>query len=230
MKKIWSPALFFALVICNACHKDCGETPVPTGTGNINFYQLEVGQKSRYLGLNGEAYNSTSDTFHYSDDTLQLEITAHDAHGYLVKETLKYTGDVQSWLNPDKDVEYQYYLNVADDTLHITPQSGNFVFSRIFAYIINIQGIPLQKINAPELAVGGWKTNLPYCECRQTGFVADYPLFGVNYPHLDIIVENSDMALDGNGATYMLSPDGGIVRFSTYSWWTQNGIGWDLLP
>jgi hypothetical protein len=76
----------------------------------------------------------------------------------------------------------------------------------------------------------GWKTSLNYCECRQQGYAEDYTLFGKTYDRLNVIVENSAMAWDGNGMTYAFSKGTGIVRFSTYGWWTQSGYGWDLLP
>lgn len=230
MKFIRIALLLLIPVIWSACHKDGSPNPTPNNGERINFANLQVGQTSRYLGLNGNGYASVEDIFDYSDDTLNLVITGHDNQGYLVKESLDYQGDLNPWLVPDKDSVYQYYLNARNDTLRITPRNGNFVFSRIFAYLINKQGIPLQSITQQKLAIGGWKTDLPYCECRQIGYAENYMLFGTAYTRLNIIVENSDMALDGNGETYMFSPEAGIVRASTYSWWTQNGIGWDLLP
>jgi hypothetical protein len=55
-------------------------------------------------------------------------------------------------------------------------------------------------------------------------------LFGVNYPFLNVLVENSPMATDRNGETYVYNKTAGLVRFSTYSYWTDGGPGWDLLP
>ena len=65
---------------------------------------------------------------------------------------------------------------------------------------------------------------------RYEGYTENYTLFGKTYGFLNVIVENSAMALDGNGETYVFSKPCGIVRSSTYSWWTQEGYGWDLLP
>ena len=85
-------------------------------------------------------------------------------------------------------------------------------------------------ISTPKFDMPGWKTNLGYCECRRTGYLEDYNLFGRAYQRLNVLVDNSPMATDGNGETYVYSKFYGIVRYSTYSWWTQDGYGWDLLP
>ena len=100
----------------------------------------------------------------------------------------------------------------------------------VFGYQISKQGLPLVNIVTPKVEILGWKTSLNYCECRQTGYTENYTLFGKTYPRLNVLVENSSMAVDGNGETYVYSKSNGIVRFSTYSWWTQSGVGWDLLP
>lgn len=76
----------------------------------------------------------------------------------------------------------------------------------------------------------GWKTSLPSWADRYEGYTKNYSLFGRTYSYLNVIVENSAMASDGNGETYIFSKPFGIVRSSTYSAWTSQGYGWDLIP
>lgn len=225
---------FIGLLLHSACRDFRPEIPIPDPShdyGNIRFDSMAIGQKSRYLSLWGENYYSSStDDFGYFDDTLQLEIVGYDANGYKVKETLHYLGDVHHWLTPDKDSVYYYYFKLEGNTLKIAPSQGNFSHSRIIAYHTGQQGLNLTEIPSPLVEIKGWKTSWPYCECARTGYAENYTLFGVNYPRLNVLVNNAPMSFDGNGETYVYAKERGIVRFSTYSWWFQNGMGWDLLP
>lgn len=217
------------ILLFPACEKDC-YVHYESGGKNINFQQLAVGQSARYLGLLGEKYYMAStDDYGYTDDTLVLTIVAQDANGFKVAEALHYQGDVDNGI-ADKDSTYYYYFQVQSDTLQIMPFGPGQVKSRIFTYFLRQQGLPLKTITGQKVVITGWKTSLPYCECRQEGYAENYGLFGVAYDTLNVLVDNSFMAVDGPGQTYVYSAASGIVRFSTYSWWTQSGYGWDLLP
>lgn len=197
----------------------------------LRFDNLAVGQGARFIGLNGEQYSSSGvNIFEYTDDTLQLEIIAENANGFLVKESLYYTGEVNEWLSPDKDSIYQFYIKIVDDTLRFGAAGSSYLYSRIFGYSTSKQGLPLANFSNQTIEIDGWKTKLGYCECRQSGYTENYTLFGENYPFLNVLVENAPMSFDGNGETFVYSKTAGIVRASTYSWWTSTGIGWDLLP
>ncbi len=224
----------FCLVICSCCKQapTDGPTSPPTAYKGkpIRFDSLAVGQTTLYIALEGEKYNSGENyLFSYTDDTLELAIVAQDTNGFLVAESLRYAGDVSQWLAYYKDSVLYYYLQVVDDTLRFKKPGATFLYSQIFHYQLVKQGLPLAKFNNQILSIEGWKTSLPYCECRRTGYVENYSLLGAEFPYLNVLVENSAMALDGNGETYAYAPRYGLVRSSTYSWWTSNGYGWDLL-
>lgn len=226
--------LLFPILLCFAffCCKKENPPSEPSATSHrIRFDTLAVGQVSRYIGLAGEMYFSDLDSFEYSDDTLRLEIIEKDdTKGFKVAETLQYSGDVNSWLDLEKDETFYYYLKVEGDTLRITPDNNIYVNSRIFTYEMAGQGVPLKKYDALQVNLTGWKTDLEYCECRREAYTTDYILFDQTYNYLNVLLENSPMTFDANGMTYVYSKSAGIVRFSTYSWWTQAGIGWDYLP
>lgn len=223
-------ALFVSLL--PSCKKENPLTDVPlTESNGIRFDYPAVGQVSQYLGLSGEMYYTNDyDQYEYSDDTLRLEIVGKDNNGYKVAETLHYVDEVHSWLDVEKDSTYYYYLQISNDTLHLVSIGYPYLRSRIFSYEVSGQGLPLKAITSPKVDILGWKTSFPYCECLQQGYTEHYTLFGQEYGRLNVIVENSPMAVDGAGSTYVFSKAFGIVRFSTYSWWTQSGYGWDLLP
>lgn len=218
--------LLFPLLIA-ACHTD--SQPASQAPA-IQFEAMAVGQKSHYIALLGYDYYSTKDTFVYTDDTLQLEIIAQDNNGYLIEETFQYVGDVSPWFEFEKDSIRRYYVKIRNDTLQFTPVGSPYLESHIFTYQTSQSGLPLADFSSPKIDIHGWKTSLDYCECRRTGYTEDYTLFGEHYDRLNILIANAPMAVDGNGDTYVYSRNKGIVRFSTYSWWFQNGYGWDLLP
>ncbi len=227
-----SVPVFALLIFLSGCCKDDSTLPTDSKVERIQFNKLAVGQSSSYLGLLGENYYlSTTDDFVYTDDTLVLTVVAHDAQGYKVAETLHYNGDVDTWMAAEKDSVYHYYIEIKNDSLFIRPTaSATYVRSRMFDYWANQSGLPLAEIADPAIQISGWKTDLPYCECDRTGYAENYSLFGQNYDRSNVVVANSHMAFDGPGSTYVYSPKHGIVRFSTYGWWTQSGYGWDLLP
>ena len=230
-------AFVFLTILSFACKKESPPNPPnppsppdpPEYTGSIRFDSMEIGQRSRYLALLGEYYSSILDSFAYTTDTLQLQIVAQDANGYLIEESFRYVGAVSNWFNHEKDSIFRYYVTVVDDTLRFKQVGASYLRSRIFGYYTARDGLPLADISSPKIDIVGWKTNLGYCECRRTGYTEDYSLFGKTYPRLNVALDNEPMSFDGNGETYVYSKTVGIVRYSTYSWWTAGGYGWDLL-
>lgn len=224
--------LLFATILLSPSCTRCPEMEDPvTSAGPIRFDQLSVGQRSRYIGLEAENYHSGDGSeFTYSDDTLVLEIVGQDAQGFKVAETLHYVDSVSNWHEYDRDSTYLYYLTVIGDTLRLTPVGAPYFRSRLFVYYASSDGLPLANFGDMEVAIKGWKTDLPYCECRKTGFTKDYTLFGESYPLLNVLLDNTSMQVDGPGHTYVYSAEDGVVKFSQYSWWTSTGYGWDLLP
>ena len=233
-KTAMKQSLLFLILLSVAlfcCKKENPPSESQPVSNHIRFDALSVGQVSRYLGLTGEMYFSDIDSFVYRNDTLRLEIIEKDAEkGFKVAETMQHNGAVHPWLDAAKDETYYYYLKVENDTLRISPHNNTYVNSRIFTYEMSGQGLPLKEYDALQIMLTGWKTNLEYCECRREAYTEYHILFDKTYDRLNVLVENTPMTFDGNGMTYAYSKKAGIVRFSTYSWWTQEGIGWDLLP
>lgn len=227
-----SLCLLLTASFLSSCKKDCSGDPTPFNGENIRFDNMAVGQSARYLGLFGENYfMPTTNDYSYTNDTLVLRVIGEDANGFKVAESLHYVGDVHPWMAGDKDSIYIYYLKVENDSLRAKPIGSDGPGSRIFNYNIWNWGLPLKDISSQEVEISGWKTTFGYCECRQEGYAEDVTLFYQTYSgRSNVIVENSAMAWDGAGETYVFSKKHGILRFSSYGWWTQSGYGWDLLP
>ena len=221
-----------AVAATSSCRKEKDPVTIqPVNSSSVQFNDLEVGQKSRYLEFLGENYTSPNDSSYiYTDDTLSIEIVGKDALGFKVEERLHYTGSVDNWLNTSKDEVFTYYWQVANDSLVVFSADNDLIQSRIFGYYYGKKRLPLAAITSPLLQIKGWKTNLDYCECYKSGSIENATILGQTFPQLNAIVDDSPMAVDGNGETYIYSGENGIVRFATYSWWTQSGFGWDLVP
>ncbi|MCC7246443.1 MAG: hypothetical protein IT269_12240 [Saprospiraceae bacterium] len=224
----------FATALLTACNKKDHslDDPQPNNSGPIRFDHPFVGQQSKYLLLTGEDYYQPAapNDFIYQSDTLQLTIVAQDVNGYIIEEKLLYNGSVTPWLASDKDSIYHYAMKIENDSVKIKKLSGNYFRSRIFGYHPNYYGLPLQSFTNQKTEIIGWKTDFSYCECYRTAYTENYTQFGINYNRLNVLIQNSPMQLDGPGETFVYEKQYGIVRASTYSWWTQSGIGWDLLP
>lgn len=224
------------LTVLSACQKDDPYNVPQPVSNRIRFDALAVGQVSRYIGLNGYGYHPAiiNSYFEYTDDTLHLEIVAKDDNGYKVAETVHYVGDVDTWLNGSwADSTFFYYLYLSDDTLRFSPIDTWNIRSRIFRGHATRYGLPLEKITSPEVEIKDWRTSFPSWSRRWEGYTENYTLFGHTYEHLNVIVENTAMALDAPGETYVFSKSFGIVRASTYGYWTSegyDGYGWDLIP
>lgn len=225
--------LFFSIccLFLVSC-RDRREYLLPDPNNHIRFTDMQVGQTSRYVFFEGESYYDENNiNFTYFPDTLQLTIIGSDANGFLVEEKLTpgsaSLNGANHVSNPNK--VYQYYLKVENDTVfqRIVPGGSAWLESHLNYLPFKL---PLAQFTAPEVNITGWKTNHGYTESYWTATDPDYSLFGVLYANLNILTDNRPMALDGPGTWYAYSAENGIVKTATYSWWTQEGEGWDLLP
>ncbi len=209
-----------------ACTRDAVSSVDP-----IRFDQLAVGQRSRYIGLDGENYRQGNGSeFVHSADTLVLEIVGQDAQGFQVNEVIHYGAGSSNWNSHSRDSTYSYYLTVTNDTLHLVPNVTDYLRSRLFVYYSSSDGLPLAEFADPKVDIKGWKADFPFCACRETGFTKKYRLFGKKYPRLNVLMDNTAMQTDGLGHTYVYSAKEGLVKCALYNAWTADGYGWDLLP
>jgi hypothetical protein len=229
------PFLLFSglfLLAFSSCYKGSDDNPTVISPyfNPIRPGAMQVGQKSRYLMLEGKNYFELGayDDFEYLPDTLIVEITAQDGADFTFKEyftkgslSVSYPGYIMYDTNA-----VTYLARVENDTFK-TIQNGS-QYSRLFHY--NNLALPLAHISSNQTTIKGWKTTLSYTESYVAAYTVNYNLFGKSWPFLNIIVNNTSMAFDGPGMTYMYEADAGIARTSSYSWWTQSGYGFDYLP
>ncbi|HNE30201.1 MAG TPA: hypothetical protein PKL15_01820 [Saprospiraceae bacterium] len=225
--------LFFSICcLFLASCRDRREEAQPDSSNHIRFNNMAVGQTSRYVLFKGESYdNPGNQNFAYYTDTLVLTIIGSDANGFLVEEKMAPGSASLHGANHITNAEevYQYYFKVENDTVFqkAAPGSGAWLENRLTYVPFKL---PLAQITSPEVNITGWKTDHGYTESYWTGTDPAYSLFGIFYAHLNILTDNRMMAVDGPGSWYAYSAENGIVKTATYSWWTQEGEGWDLLP
>ena len=59
--------------------------------------------------------------------------------------------------------------------------------------------------------------------------MVDQTLLGTTYPFMNVLIDDSSMAFDGQGYTMIYETKGRLVRTSVVNWWTLSGVGWDRL-
>lgn len=81
---------FRAFLLISACQKEKLEPHLPDAGEQIRFDRPEVGQRSRYIPLEGEKYFApqATDQWRYLPDTLIVEIVSQEGPGFLLKERL----------------------------------------------------------------------------------------------------------------------------------------------
>lgn len=232
MKKL----LIFALplLLLAACKDNPDDDIQPAPDNHIRLNDMAVGQTSRYVLFRGESYYDPNHFgFEYLPDTLVLTVLSEDADGFLIEEKLTPGSASRHGAGHVSDPEavYQYYFTVQNDTVFQkkapAPSQEPWLDTRLTD---NPFALPLAQFTDPVVDIKGWKTTHPYTESYWTATDPQYTLFGIYYADLNILTENTHMQVDGPGSWYAYSASNGIVKTASYSWWTQVGLGWDLLP
>lgn len=200
------------------------------GLQPVIFKSLSVGQKSRFVFFTGENYFDTSGlNFQFHPDTLVLEIVEKEGDKFRVRECITPGSQPHADLIfPDSVLFYQ--LGVENNFLRPrrTPDNTGIVFSRLF-FTREIP-LPLDEITSQSMQLKGWKTAPANNGLYQEGFCENCEHNGVTYPWLNFVVDNTDMAVDGWGFTWVYATNGGLVRCFYVNPWTGEGSGWELLP
>ncbi len=236
------------MLFLTACGPNCKEPSIkpdplphidPTDTlpnlGQIQFNNMQIGQRSRYLFFAIPNTNDTTTLIDYRPDTLVVAVAGQDAQGYLIREFMT-RGSVSydSMVNPVLygDSVLTYHLRVENDSLYIiNPNVFWSVASRIF--VTPDQALPLTPITSPQTTFVGWQTTLPsdFSSSYVPAYVANFTHWGQAFDHLNIIWDGRQTASDGNRFLFAYSPDHGLVRWATRgSFFQVSGYGWDLLP
>lgn len=229
--------LLFAIMLVlmgTGCEKEetiiCYGPPIENGA-QVSLHNMEVGQQSLYRIFVGEDYGQEGgeEKYEYGQDTLILEVTGFDGTWYMLSEYL--TEGSVSYQNEESPVfeaedTVRYRVRVMDNQLEFEALAG---FSNL---------LPLQQIgplllsfsNAPSVNYTGWFFDVEgLFGATFMGFDPEFELFGINYGRANILIDNSDMAVDGPGFTLVYLPEGMLLRSIRVNPWVAQGVGFDLI-
>ena len=225
-----------------SCQKD-PETGTPNNEQNPDPIQigcLMVGQQSSFIRFTGDKYFVPSENnITYHADTLVMEVVSEDNGKFMIKESLT-PGSVSVVTNaiPNADTVYFFLAEVAQDTVWFEPVSGEYSYSWFFTEVVRRNSqfvynsrsyLPFASFGDPEIQFLGWKTTISYSETYKEAHMINQTLLGHDYPFLNARIDNSSMAFDGPGYTFIYEPKGVLVRSSYVNWWTMTGGGWARL-
>ncbi len=213
----------------------CDSNAVVEETGKysinpIDFSNLAVGQKSWYLGFEGgSSYDPDNATFQYLQDTLTVEVLDASTEGFVFLEQIR-PGSTSLKLWQDS---IKYLVTIRQDSLKIDNTLDRIaVVSSILP--ISQFALPLKQVQENETQIDGViatpSTQEPVQGLYQTGFVLRHVQQGRQYDHLNIIIDRTDIVVDGPAYTVLYNEEAGVVRSFATSPWTGQSQGWDLLP
>lgn len=217
----------------------CRQEPLSEALSFQNVIRLDkpaVGQVSRYVRFWGEDVSDPLNfKFRYLTDTLEIRIAGRDSLGWIVQEQLTpYSESLHD--SPDKlawaDSVFQNRFRVDADSFYLLANGNLFPYytiprSHFFRPPVHL---PIATVLENPTRIQGWKTLEPYCECFRKAYADEYMHFGYPLPHLNVVIDNRNMATDGPGHLHIFHPKFGFIKVASYSWWTRAGEGWDLLP
>ncbi len=231
-------SLIIISIVYFSCSKE-GPNDDSQESSAMNLDDLQPGQKFQFILLIGESYYDADNTsFVYTGDTLELEVLGIENDKYILKEALLPSSTVFQisdnsyyWNHPDS--VYTNYWYIQNDSLIFEPVDGGpYMRSHLLFHPFGLygdSGIDLTEFTDAKVTLEGWKTSWPYVENQVELYAEDVELLGNKYDRLNVLIANIPMQVDGNGSTYIYSRQHGLVRTSTYSWWTSQGIGWDRI-
>lgn len=230
---------FFFIIIITLIHFGCEKEQgiiIPedgTSNNNIRFDELEVGQTSYYLGIkqNQRAMPPQND-YMESGDTLKVWVAEEVSENVFIFMEMMTPGSPNAAASPWDTLTYVVDLTIAD-TLQLTKfDDSNFDH---FNYLFDRTGrnFPLKRMLLTEASIEGRyviETDFEDGVGQLPGYTQDFQLHGVEYRHLNVIIDNSDMAFDGNGVTLLYSAEDGVVLSLVYNGFSGLGTGWELIP
>lgn len=218
------------LALCLISCDSMTDEGMPNAPANpIVFSSLAIGQQSWYVRFYGEDYRDPNNlAFEYTPDTLVVEVVQATEDGYVFIEYLRPGSTAleenETFYMPDST---QYLVRIANDQLQVFGIDQTYHNSNLF--MSYREPLPLAPIQENKAEIRGWKTSLSNSESYRKGYIIDYRLFDRTYPRLNVIIDDTDMQVDGPGKTFLYAKEAGIVRSSSASAWTSQGWGWDHL-
>jgi len=229
--------LFTLFLTINACTKQdptVFKEDITTNIGLIptSLDELDIGDEFNYILFLAESYIDPDNTnVEYPGDTLNVEVCGFRDGKFVVSERITegsaMLANDEFYYHLGKDSVYTNLWHIRNDSLIIEQKDNNTFQSHLFfGHPVSLN---LLDFDITEVEMNGWKTSFNVSEYNKETYVIDGEIGGFTYPYLNVLTNNEAMASDGDGFTFIYNRDHGIVSSSTYSSWTSEGIGWELL-
>jgi len=227
-------SLFLTLT---SCSKQAPETFKENITTNVDIIptsldNLEIGDEFNYILFLAESYIDPDNTnVEYPGDTLNVEVCGFKDGKFVVQEKITegsaMFNNQTTYYYLGQDSIFTNFWHIRNDSLIIEQKDNNTFQSHLFlGHPISLN---LLDFDDHQVEMNGWKTDFNVSEYNMESYVVDGEIGGFTYPYLNVFTNNYAMALDGDGFTFIYNRDHGVVSSSTYSSWTSEGIGWELL-
>lgn len=241
MSKRYVYFLLFCFLYVLSCVE--AEEPFVFEEEAMNLHNLNPGDTFSFVFYTAENYRDPSKfDVKYTGDTLLVEILSTRQNGYFVKESITrgsrmFSGPADDYYWFYRDSVYINFWEVTPDSLIITSTLSDSqqvttprILSEFISHLFYSYKIPLvDNSGLEEVEIKGWKTTHPYYEGNKLVQTSSYKLFDTEYTDLTIFLNNAPMSYDAPGRTTVYSRFEGIVKSNIYSWWSQQGQGWDRL-
>lgn len=198
----------------------------------IGLDDLAIGDEFNYILFKAESYQDPNNTnFEYTGDTLNVEVCGFRDGKFVVSESFTSGSSIfnstQDYYFGEQDSVYTNYWHIRNDSLIIEQKDDPEFLSHLLKW--NLMSLNLQEFTENEVDMNGWKIDHPFWESNFESHVIDGVIGGNSYPYLNVLTLNAAMAGDGDGFTIIYHRDNGVVSSSSYSAWTGQGQGWELL-
>jgi hypothetical protein len=216
------------LLILSSCKKEPQSTTAVQG--KINLADPKAGQISFYRMFEGSGYRDPSSaSMSYTGDTLVVElVTDSMSGGWLLKEYFTDGSITSAKIVYQKDAVYTPVtitpnsITILQDSTTTFPSNGSLLFYN------QVQSLDLQLLTQEKVVLQSWTTK-GFMGNIGMGYTENALINGFTYPRLNVIRDDTEMAVDGPGFTIIYSKTDGIVRTTIANAWTSTGFGFDLI-
>lgn len=222
---------FLGLFACDS-NTDSLEDIINETSHSISFANPVVGQTSFYRGVYRNLHeNGQESTYAPVNDTLVVWI-AEDlgSNKYLFLETFTEGSENDEIAHRDT---IGYVVDLSDPDVLQLRQIEDDPFISSYSYLFDSadRSFSLLRLTENEATINGYDISLPFDNeiGYLPGYTENYELLGNTYEHLNVFINEEDMAFDGNGITLLYSAKNGIVQAFVYNGFSGIGIGWELL-
>jgi len=212
-----------ALIACNKEEEKIQNTTY--------LFDAQVGDVFKYQYFDGTNYFGQNASIEYYLDTLHIEIlTRSESSGTLELQVEEYLSKGSAGRSDSTHLNWFSPSYIANYTLLF--RGDSLIVKDVYnppSSKISWQDFSLDKDEQNLIEFNSWSTTAN-SNLEAKGHVRNYSVLGKIYEHANVYINNTPTAVDGPGVTFIYNEKNGLIRFSTFSPWTNTGYGWDLIP